>query len=164
MYDKFISDLNVFRTFAAIMRSIPVKICTVVLVIWYLMSIIGFGVHTCSGDGHSFVTTFVTGSECADIHPEHHCDEHDHGCCHSEKEDDCCTDDFHVLSVTGLASNDQNNRYCDDSFFVHSLCEAVLYAELPYFYPDEFLLEDLYEPDSGSVARDVQSFFNIWRI
>ena len=145
------------------MRSLAVKICSVLLVLWYLMSVIGFNVHTCSGEGHSFVTTFIDGVTCADIHPEHHCDD-EHHCCEAEEHDDCCTDDFQVLSLTGLMSDDTQD-YCGESHFSGCPCVAVSCIELPQVCADDFLLKDLYEPESGSAASDdVQSFFGIWRI
>ena len=87
------------------MKGFWMKICAVLLVVWYCMSIIGFDVHTCKGSGRAFVTTFAEGMTCADIHPEHHCcrthheepacSHHESLCCHekassSHQEPDCC--------------------------------------------------------------------------
>ena len=153
-----------------IMRSLAVKICSVLLVFWYLMSVIGFNVHTCSGESHSFVTTFIDGVTCADIHPEHHCgSDHHHSdesedCCGSEERSDCCSDEFQVLAVTGLMSDDSHD-YCDGGHLSGCPCVVASCLELPQVCPDDYLLKDLYEPESGCAAcDDVQSYFSIWRI
>ena len=65
-------------------RTVLIKLTSVLLTVWYLMSIIGFDVHTCSGSGCSFVTTFIEGMTCAEVHPEHVCDA---GSCCSEARD-----------------------------------------------------------------------------
>ena len=82
-----------FVPLAVGMKGIMMKICAVLLAVWYCMSIIGFDVHTCNGTGRTFVATFAEGLTCEDIHPEHHCTpgqcrtSHDAGCCH----EDCCS-------------------------------------------------------------------------
>ena len=146
------------------------KICSVLLVLWYLMSVIGFNVHTCHGEGHSFVTTFIEGTACSDIHPDHHCtDTHHHsdeaeGCCGSDDQDDCCSDEFQVLSVTGLMSDDNYACSCESSL-IDCLYIAHSSSALEQVYLNDYLLKDLYEPESGLAAGyDVQSFFSIWRI
>ena len=95
-YYKMCEFLRVGRKFVTLsvgMKGIMMKICAVLLAVWYCMSIIGFDVHTCNGSGRTFVATFAEGLTCEDIHPEHHCTpgqcrtSHDAGCCH----EDCCS-------------------------------------------------------------------------
>ena len=51
------------------MKGLITKIFAALLVGWYMMSIIGFGVHTCSGSGKSFVVAFYEEMTCEEIHP-----------------------------------------------------------------------------------------------
>lgn len=144
------------------------------LLIWYTLSIIGFDVHSCTRTGETFVASIAAGVSCEDIHPEHSCAGHggccghDHtkGCCgHDRNEvasDDCCQDDFHVLTFTGTVSS-EGQRF--DSYAQNS---AVPVLENVV----ENLLQDVSdidlirfkEPDSGIIVPDSQAFLSIWRI
>ena len=66
------------------MKEIVTKIFAALLVVWYLVGIIGFDVHTCSGSGRSFVVAFFEEMTCEEIHPEHSCDPA--ACCADEHE------------------------------------------------------------------------------
>jgi len=99
-------------TFAKMKFKSPILIvCSIVLVISYVMSIGGINVHTCSHTGESFVTLLIEGTSCSDIHPDHH---HEHcACCHHDEhhagcedendgdEEGCCHNDSHILLLTG---------------------------------------------------------------
>ena len=153
------------------MRNVPIRICALALCIWYLVSIIGFGVHTCMGSQRTFVTTFVTGMTCEDIHPEHHCC--CAGGCHSACSNDkdgysygtssCCSDDFVVLSVTGTVTSSEND-------FCGCCCGyCPLAAELPSGLHRLCLNSETHRiilpPDSGLLSSgDIQSVLGIWRI
>ena len=177
MYYKFLLDLNVFRTFAAKMRNVAYKICAVMLAVWYLMSNIGFGVHTCRASQRSFVTTFVSAMTCEDIHPEHHCTcahhsaDDGHDCCghgspgQSVDASSCCTDDFKVLSLTGvLPSYDYDDT---DGLFHAGYCQyTAMCKDLFHHLPSDSELHRIKPlPDSGYILPDdVQSVLGIWRI
>ena len=150
------------------MRSMPMKISAIALVIWYIVSIIGFGVHTCRADQRSFITTFVSGMTCEDIHPEDHCADHHHcsdqECC-SHHSDDCedCEDDFMNLAITGTAHSSENDSFigCHHGL---AICEMPVYENISAALFDSEILK-LLQPDSGSVVPgDFQSFLSIWRI
>lgn len=109
-YYKMCEFLRVGRKFVTLsvgMKGIMMKICAVLLAVWYCMSIIGFDVHTCNGSGRTFVATFAEGLTCEDIHPEHHCTpgqcrtSHDAGCCH----EDCCS---HSENTCGHETSDDS--------------------------------------------------------
>lgn len=109
-YYKMCEFLRVGRKFVTLsvgMKGIMMKICAVLLAVWYCMSIIGFDVHTCNGSGRTFVATFAEGLTCEDIHPEHHCTpgqcrtSHDAGCCH----EDCCS---HSEKTCGHETSDDS--------------------------------------------------------
>lgn len=160
------------------MRNVAMKICAVALAVWYLVSIIGFGVHTCMGSDRSFVTTFASGISCEDIHPEQHCaDSHHchgegecHDCGHRQKAGEvsfdaqpCCSDDFVVLTITGTAPSSENDLcecHCGHFPFVAELSSAInnlsAESEINIIFP---------LPDSGLIVPgDVQSVLGIWRI
>jgi len=89
-------------------RSVITKILALVMVVFYVLSMGGINVHTCSHTGNRYVTFLFEGISCADIHPghvhEHHhdcascCEEEHHDC---DGEDGCCRNDSHLLQITG---------------------------------------------------------------
>lgn len=172
MYYKFFQIRMFFVHLRLMMRSLPIKICAVMLAIWYMMSIIGFGVHTCMGDQRSFVTTFISGMTCEDVHPEHHChgDGECHDCGHGQRSADlsfdsqpCCSDDFVVLTITGTAPSSENDHgecHCGHCPIVTELLSdghtSLVRSEINRM---------MSLPDSGLIVPgDVQSFLGIWRI
>ena len=161
------------------MRTMSMKICAAMLAVWYLMSIIGFGVHTCMASQRSFVTTFINGVTCEDIHPDHHCTDSHH--CHSAEEchdcdhshhraadvsmdtQPCCTDDFVVLTITGMESsseNDYSECHCGICPFT-----AELFSDCHPHSMNSEIYRIMSLPDSGLIVPgDAQSFLGIWRI
>lgn len=173
-----------FVTLHVDMKALLIKLSALLMVLWYSMSIIGFDVHTCSGSGKSFIATFVSGTECDDIHPDHVCGKgtcqakaHHEGCCeahscaHGCSDEDCdgvkimnkscCTDDYQVIMLTGVPSDDHGFRYEAPCF---TFCPFVdLFSESQKSYSQgltAFLKPDLL-PD---VRKDFQAVMNIWRI
>ena len=156
------------------MRNMSLKICTVLLVVWYFMSIIGFGVHTCMGSQRSFVTSFISGMTCEDVHPEHSCCHSHEECCshhdedeHEEEDDSsCCSNEYQVLDLTGALSQDDNTELipeCNDCF--HGLSVADLLTQASFSPIDSNIIKYIPGPDSGNISRgDVQSVLGIWRI
>ena len=124
------------------------KFCAVILALWYLMSIIGFNVHIC--------------------HSAHHAEEHHECCCHHEDGGHglsfaCCSDEYHVLTLPGLISSNENDLedYADADLnlfagYVSDVCIASY----------GFNIHNIrYLPDSGHIAcGDSQSVLGIWRI
>lgn len=71
------------------MKDRILRISSMLLVLWYCFSVIGFDVHTCRASGRSFVATVLNGLSCEDIHPDHvcrtgHCADVSHSCCNYE--------------------------------------------------------------------------------
>ncbi len=173
-----------FVTLHVDMKALLIKLSAMLMVLWYSMSIIGFDVHTCNGSGKSFIATFVSGTGCEDIHPDHVCSKgtcqakaHHEGCCkaHScahdcgdEDCDDlkimtrsCCTDDYQVIMLTGVPSDDDEFRYETPCF---TFCPFI---DLSAGISDTFcrgrmaFLKPGLLPD---VRKDFQAVMNIWRI
>ena len=158
------------------MRNVVHKICALMLAVWYFMSIIGFGVHTCRGSHRAFLTTFISEVVCEDIHPEHLCSSghhccgghQEHGCCghHADsafESSSCCSDDFVVLSLTGTAPSSEENG-CSLCHCWHGPAEVSV-ASLHHLLAFQEINRIIQEPDSGVPAPgDVQSLLGIWRI
>lgn len=72
--------------------------CTL-LCAWYLMSIVGFDVHTDHHDARTYVVSLLSNLSCEHIHPEDEC------CCELDDEaeypHDDCDDETDVLVITG---------------------------------------------------------------
>lgn len=125
------------------MRSMSMKYCAVLLALWYLMSIIGFNVHIC--------------------HSAHHdC------CCHHEEAEpemsfSCCTDEYHVLTLSGMVSSNEND--IEDSVSVASQIFAGYIPDVCISFNENRIHKIRSLPDSGLIADgDVQSVLSIWRI
>lgn len=163
-----------------------VKYASVLLVLWYSLSIIGFDVHSCRTTGEVFVASLAAGVTCEDIHPEHSCKAHggccqhhnetdccdgrnasentcDNGGCHVEKEE-CCSNEFQFLQITGV--NVSENVYSDhgDSHLNQYVFDVDMTMELSMQTCQRRFLEYLDRPDSGVVMPDRQAFLNIWRV
>lgn len=150
------------------MKDALMKISAILLVIWYCLSIIGFDVHTCSETGDSFVHMSFTSHSCHDIHDDH-CDwacehEHDEHCeepVEHHHDGRCCEDEYQVISLTGLRSDDDSN-----GSFHGGECPCIMETECDTFA----LLADIFdyryfeEPDSGLIVADAQPLLSIWRI
>ena len=154
------------------MKGVFTKVVALLLIVWYSMSVIGFGVHTCSGSGKSFVVTFVEGFACEDVHPEHHCSKgsccsHSHNAQHDSdgvclKSKSCCSSDYQVLSLTGVMSDDKNgaDHLSVPVCYVAASCLSFNTAS----YND--LQMSSHQPSGFSPGRmpDVQSVLSVWRI
>lgn len=154
------------------MKGIITKVTAVLLIVWYLMSIIGFGVHTCSGSGRSFVVSFVEGLSCEDIHPEHHCCKvsccsHSQSCCDEDgslclKSESCCSSDYQVLALTGTVSDEKNGSYESFSFaYCHYICSEIYGQEM---FSRKPVQADSVSDSSPGHMPDIQSVLNVWRI
>ena len=160
------------------MKNIFTKLSAMLLAVWYSLSIIGFDVHTCNGSGKTYIATVVGGFSCEDIHPGHGVSEHSHVpgecCCHShESEFDggleitplpCCSDDYHVIYLTGVRSDDESER-TGTLNGEGQYCILNTHIENPKFNIFHSGLRAFYKPRSGDpVPLDVQVAYNIWRI
>ena len=146
----------------------------VLLVLWYLLSVIGFDVHTCAASGETYIATIATGFTCEDLHSNRHNHEECHSCCCSHHDDEkeeesaqsldkksCCTGDFQVISLTGVRAC-ENNDYSDllaGGFVVFS--DSFEPANIPNLsHPSVFC-----KPRSWiGLPWNLQALYSIWRI
>lgn len=165
-----------------VMKSLIIRVFAALLVVWYLVGVIGFGVHTCSASGRSFVVSFMEGTACADIHSEYMCSpssccSHDHcedSCCrHAEDRhhgqsslsaNPCCTNDYQMLELTGTVVSDDGR---EDLQYAKVYGPAVI-ADL-YVAASSILCRSvtghIHEPDPGvSRACHSQALLSVWRI
>lgn len=159
-------------------KIVLIKFVSVFLTVWYLMSIIGFDVHTCRGSGCTFVTTFLEGMSCSDVHPEHVCDAglccsealEAHSCCEHSRHGECigyhscCSNDYQVLHLTGTLSS-EDHRHHDECSCGHCPCVEFPMSMVLQPSSSSSLFSYIHKSDSGLIVRgDVQSLLNIWRI
>ena len=138
------------------MKKFMMKISAMLLVVWYCLSIIGFGVHTCKGSGQTFVITFAESSSCADIHPEHHCSKSHSSRCHCCESynhcfdsarttvdvQKCCSNEYRMIYLSGCRQSVESDFNKLDvgpvciNIPVYSVsdCSASLYAENLQFW------------------------------
>ena len=163
------------------MKGVIIKMLAVIMTVWYSMSIIGFDVHTCSGSGRSFVSTFIEGLTCEEIHPEHSCSHI--SCCHAEHETQsccgdhhqedkgfviaarsCCSNDYQVLQLTGIVPSDDQRG--NDLVSFCGISHAIVHpVDMKVSSCFKKIIAYLYEPDSGHKdSCDRQAALGIWRI
>lgn len=127
------------------------------LVLWYSFSIIGFDIHTCTASGSQFISTFIEGFGCDDIHPEHDCAQccglHD-SCCHGHahctchagncryaesgnlsrngafSQKDCCFNHYHVLMITGSRTDNDDHHHYSECHCGHCPCLEMTASEI----------------------------------
>ena len=158
------------------MKKFLMNMSAALLVVWYCLSIIGFGVHTCTSSGETFIATFADGVECADIHPEHHCcgasccSSKHHGSVEAHHESQavdakpCCSNEYQAIVLSGCRTdNDSEDKYS----FVKAFCPCV--TEIPVsliasaIYHAEHV--QFLEHDSGVLPPgDLCATFGVWRI
>lgn len=155
------------------MRDIIMKISALLLAVWYCISIVGFDLHVCHRTDRTYVSSFVDGGSCHDIHPEHccskgHCtagsvDPHDHADGPVFKSQSCCTDDYKVLTVACDFPDNGIRSYVKVSESVVPFMDLTGGISSMIQYPGM-----LYRPDIGHrsiiVCADAQSAFSVWRI
>lgn len=172
------------------MKNIGTRIFAAILVIWYSLSIIGFGVHTCSESNRSFLTSFITGVSCEDVHPTEACgkaccekESQKHGCkccCdHSVEvipraasepvssnapkfaQKKCCSYDYQQIEITGSGQNAGSESVM--MYTCIGCCAPVSsYSINPLFCYKDIQAHAL--PDRGLSVAKLRPLLSIWRI
>lgn len=154
-----------------ILNRILKKSAAFLLVLWYSFCIIGFDIHTCKASDSQFVSTFVGGFSCKDVHPDHNCS----NCSRHIPSADgqsaeyisctcCCSNLYHSLEVTGSRSYDQDDHN-------HGICLCGLYPIVTEmlslscaFQCQDSIFADIPDSPDEILSGDVLSAFGIWRI
>lgn len=155
------------------MKCVFLKYVSVLMAMWYCLSIIGFDVHSCTVTGSTFVNSVLNGTTCEEVHPEHDCCCHG-SCCHTacghdhsspsaetvDENDDCCTNEIEVLDSEGVTTVE------DYAFDVLDATSVLAFVENDY---NSLLHSEaatvLYVPDSGHYRQpDLLAVLSIWRI
>ena len=136
----------------------------------------GFDVHTCHAADHQFISTFIEGLTCEEIHSAHKCGHHcthHHECSDSQEhfanhsdglieEADCCTDDYHALSITGTRTEDDHHFHGSISCWHTAAVLDAFGVDAPVPYSiDSYLFAPFPVVIQGD---DVLSSFGIRRI
>lgn len=148
------------------MKKVSATICTMLLLLCYCLSIIGFDLHTCRASERTFFAMYVNEDRCSEIHPDHCCGE---SCCHHHESSDegeawetqrCCTDSYHVIQITG-GNQDKGFRYYDTCQLFHfpilhvPSCQDICIGTYEKY-------QNLHTVDI--VQSDPQVTLNIWRL
>ena len=165
------------------MKNLGTRIFAFMLVVWYCLSIIGFGVHTCSESNRSFLTNFISGVSCEDIHPADVCkasccsaNKHKNCCSHhsSDKEDKkipvgdvnitaktCCSNDYQQIELTGSGQVSVSEQ---------SVCPVALVA-LCAVSSSEYnsvsfskMIQARTLPDRDLYMGELRPLLSVWRI
>lgn len=150
------------------------KITALLLIVWYSMSIIGFGVHTCNATDRSFIVTFLEDMSCDAVHPSDQCGEVSACCCcghhaHESSSEakvfidapDCCTNDYQVISSVTDRADDAKRLFSS---------ERISFADVSGFSSDAGTMSHtsvmrLYRLSRSCLgARGVHLICNVWRI
>lgn len=169
--------------FAAGMKNLGTRIFAAILVVCYSMSIIGFGVHTCSENNRSFLTSFITGVECEDVHPSEICDaqccsaaKHKNCCGHHTSEDNsagqsdaavklcsrtCCTNDYQQIELTGSGHVSVSEKFVEQMTLI-ALCADSSFVYLKSSFSK--IIQVLVLPDWGLYKGKLYPLLSVWRI
>lgn len=70
----------------------------------------GLDIHHDAEHGRTYVVPALMAQSCEMIHPHQHCHDTEDHCCGEdgcEEDEDCCTDDFESVSITGTDPGSQ---------------------------------------------------------
>ena len=165
------------------MKNLGIRIFAFMLVVWYSLSIIGFGVHTCSESNRSFLTNFISGVSCEDIHPTDICSDSCCAkpveksackCCHEhQKSQDCtsdapvkltsktcCSNEYQQIDITGSGQS-----YEADHNLI-PICSAICYVssfiDNPLSYSKLTQVRSL--PGQIISMGELRPLLSVWRI
>ena len=172
--------------FAADMKNLSLRIFAAILLVWYSLSIIGFGIHTCSENNRSFLTSFIDGSSCEDIHPSELCGHSccskpvqkvQHKCCCSHHDDEhknaaeedelmlaqkkCCYNDYQQLDITGSGLDrglEQNE------IPVYSYVCCMVYPSADDLFSYSVKISPRTVPDRYHLVGEMRPLLSVWRI
>ena len=156
------------------MKKVFTSIAAVLFGLWYLLSVIGFDVHTCTSSGETYIATVASGFSCEDIHPSQHVQESCRsGCtCHHKKPKkeepqsslgmkSCCSDDFQMILLTGTPVSGNDNLLA-----VFSGQFVILADPVDAQRPSELSFVSVFHKPRSWIGLppDLQASYSVWRI
>lgn len=165
------------------MKNIGTRIVALLLLVWYSLSIIGFGVHTCSESNRSFLTNFISGVSCSDVHPSELCkvsccsaQKHKKCCSHHASDEgaenhsdgglkvvakNCCHNDYQQIALTGSGqSNVSEQSVLPVSMLAFCSASSFEFQDLAY----SRIIQARTLPDPGLCMGELRPLLSIWRI
>ncbi|MCF0175448.1 MAG: hypothetical protein HUJ94_01285 [Bacteroidales bacterium] len=143
-------------------RKPSTKLVSLLLTVWYLLSVAGFNLHECRhGDDALYLSTpFRT--ECSEIHPSspcggHHC-YHDHNEAEESGESlgsGCCSNAALALHVAGMEDGDDAAVHVE-CHSVHSFIIPAAHVERPFSQAPQY--------HHHLKCRAALSRLSVWRI
>lgn len=79
-------------------------VLAMLLIIWYTLSITGLDVHHDYEHGKTYIVACAFGTSCERIHPHSHCHDGEGDAC--MEDEDCCSDEFHLILSQGEDAGD----------------------------------------------------------
>lgn len=165
------------------MRNLGTRIFAFLLVVWYSLGVIGFGVHTCSESNRRFITNFISGVSCEDIHPmdvckASCCSSHKHkNCCSHHLSDEaekevpagyvkfsnkaCCSNDYQQIELTG-SGQDSASEQSVNLVPLYSIYIASSYSDKCLSCSNVIKARAL--PDTHQPTGELRPLLSVWRI
>ena len=165
------------------MKNLVTRVFAFMLVVWYCLSIIGFGVHTCSESNRSFLTSFISGVSCEDVHPSDVCkasccSAHNHkNCCSHHSADEskeeapagilkitnkaCCSNDYQQIDLTGsgqVCVSEQS--VCPVTFIALCSVSSLGYDSVSF----SKMIQARTLPDRDLYMGELRPLLSVWRI
>ena len=165
------------------MKNLGTRVFAFMLVVWYCLSIIGFGVHTCSESNRSFLTNFISGVSCEDVHPSDVCkvsccsaNKHKNCCSHhsaDEAKDEtstgnvkitnkpCCSNDYQQIGLTGSGQvSTSEQSVCPVTFIALCSVSSLGYDSVSF----SKMIQAKTLPDRDLYMGELRPLLSIWRI
>ena len=165
------------------MKNLGTRVFAFMLVVWYCLSIIGFGVHTCSESNRSFLTNFISGVSCDDVHPSDVCkasccsaNKHKNCCSHhsaDEAKDEtptgnvkitnkpCCSNDYQQIGLTGSGQVSVSEQsVCPVTFIAFYSSSSFGYDSVSF----SRMIQARMLPDRDLYMGELRPLLSIWRI
>ena len=156
------------------MKNVATRIFAFLLVLWYALSIIGFGVHTCSESNRSFLTSFISGDECEKIHPTESCGR---ACCSHHKSHKqeatkdydgdvftsktCCSNDYQQIELTGSGQSDASGQ----SLMVASMAATDAFSLFDYnCWVNSKNIQARSLSEQSLYVGELRPLLSVWRI
>lgn len=158
------------------MKKMTHRLSALFVAVWYLACIVGFDIHMCSSTGENYVSTFINGITCEDIHPEDLAESHAccSGCCgcshHADGDSShdsfsgkpCCSDDYQMLLLTGAGKDTGHRHHAKHHFCICALVPQTVQVPHHVDFPHSGSMSMSARPPMPDI--DVQSVFSVWRI